>query len=100
MSALAAVAIVDDGHSQQKRSEGAGTSQERAGTEGRTGRWEPSFGFTDGFDPTGEYLGNAFGIYSSLLLRTLVGYNHVEGAAGNELVPDLATTAPSPPTAA
>ena len=24
--------------------------------------WEQSFGFTDGFDPTGEYLGDAFGI--------------------------------------
>ena len=36
--------------------------------------WEQSFGFTDGFDPTGEYLGDAFGIYSSLLVRTLVGY--------------------------
>ena len=24
--------------------------------------WESSFDFTDGFDPTGEYLGEAFGI--------------------------------------
>ena len=24
--------------------------------------WEQSFGFTDNFDPTGEYLGDAFGI--------------------------------------
>jgi hypothetical protein len=23
--------------------------------------WEGSFGFTDNFDPTGEYLGNAWG---------------------------------------
>ena len=45
--------------------------------------WESSFDFTDGFDPTGEYLGEAFGIYSNLLVRTLVGYNHVAGAAGN-----------------
>ena len=44
--------------------------------------WEPAFGFTDAFDPTGEYLGAAFGIYSNLLVRTLVGYNHVAGAAG------------------
>ena len=41
--------------------------------------WEASFGFTDNFDPTGEYLGDAWGIYSNLMLRTLVGYNHVAG---------------------
>jgi hypothetical protein len=35
--------------------------------------WQGSFNFTDGFDPTGEYLGEAFGIYSNLLVRTLVG---------------------------
>jgi peptide/nickel transport system substrate-binding protein len=53
--------------------------------------WESSFDFTDGLDPTGEYSGQAFGLYSNLLVRTLVGYNHVAGAAGNVLVPDLAT---------
>ncbi|MCI0636956.1 MAG: ABC transporter substrate-binding protein, partial [Actinobacteria bacterium] len=53
--------------------------------------WEASFNFTNGFDPTGEYLGEAFGIYSSLLIRTLVGYRHTAGPAGNELIPDLAT---------
>src|ERR1051326_2034476 len=26
--------------------------------------WEQSFGFTNNFDPTGEYLGNAWGLYS------------------------------------
>lgn len=52
--------------------------------------WEETFGFTGGFDPVGEYLGEAFGIYSSLLVRTLVGYRHTAGAAGNELIPDLA----------
>src|SRR5438093_739189 len=25
--------------------------------------WEQSFGFTNNFDPTGEYLGNAWGLY-------------------------------------
>ena len=28
--------------------------------------------------------------------RTLVGYNHVAGAAGNKLVPDVATAVPEP----
>ncbi|MGZ8652317.1 MAG: ABC transporter substrate-binding protein [Actinomycetota bacterium] len=58
--------------------------------------WESSFGWTDGFDPTGEYLANGFAIYGSLLLRTLVGFNHVAGAAGNLPVPDLAQAVPKP----
>jgi peptide/nickel transport system substrate-binding protein len=58
--------------------------------------WEAAFGFTASFDPTGEYLGDAWGIYSNLLLRPLMGFNHVPGAAGNKLVPDLATTVPKP----
>src|SRR5919198_4807384 len=58
--------------------------------------WESEFGWTDAFDPTGEYLGNAWAIYSNLLVRTLVGYNHVAGAAGNKVVPDLATSVPKP----
>jgi len=49
------------------------------------------FGFTDGFDPTGEYLPSAWGLYSGLLLRTLVTYKHVAGSAGNEIVPDVAS---------
>lgn len=58
--------------------------------------WEASFGFTNNFDPTGEYLGNAWGLYSNLMLRALVGYKHQPGAAGNETVGDLATEAPKP----
>jgi peptide/nickel transport system substrate-binding protein len=58
--------------------------------------WEQSFGFTNNFDPTGEYLGNAWGLYVNLLLRSLIGYKHQPGAAGNELVGDLAESVPSP----
>jgi len=58
--------------------------------------WEGSFGFTDNFDPTGEYLGNAWGLYSNLLIRSLIGYKHQPGAAGNDLVGDLATSVPTP----
>ena len=58
--------------------------------------WEQSFGFTNNFDPTGEYLGNAWGLYSNLMLRALVGYKHLPGAAGNITIGDLATTAPNP----
>ena len=58
--------------------------------------WEGAFGFTDNFDPTGEYLGNAWGLYTNLLIRTLVGYTHQPGAAGNKPIPDLATSVPNP----
>ncbi len=54
------------------------------------------FGFTNAFDPTGEYLGLAWGYYSNLLSRTLVGYRHRPGGPGNELVPDLADSVPEP----
>lgn len=55
---------------------------------------ESSFNFTNAFDPTGEYLSEAMSLYSSLLVRTLVGYRHVAGAEGNVLVPDLAVDLP------
>ena len=58
--------------------------------------WESSFGLTDNFDPTGEYLANSFAINTNLLLRGLIGYNHVAGAAGAVVVPDLATKVPKP----
>jgi len=58
--------------------------------------WEQSFGFTDNFDPTGEYLGDAFGIMDNLLVRTLVGYKHAAGGPGNDPVADIATALPHP----
>jgi peptide/nickel transport system substrate-binding protein len=62
----------------------------------RVGWEQRSFFWTRSFDPTGEYQLGAFGIYSNLLVRTLVGYNHVAGAAGRTLVPDLAVSVPAP----
>jgi peptide/nickel transport system substrate-binding protein len=55
---------------------------------------ESSFNYTGGFDPTGEYLATAFSQYGNLMLRTLMGYNHVAGAPGNQLIPDLAESEP------
>src|SRR5438034_7887429 len=55
--------------------------------------WEP--GSFDGLDPTIDDYTNA-AIDSNLLLRTLVGYDHVPGPAGTRLVPDLATSVPAP----
>ena len=72
---------------------GAAPSEEPAAPQGGIYRvdWETSFDFTGGFDPVGEYLGEALGIYSNLMLRTLIGYRHVAGEPGNEVIPDLAT---------
>jgi len=57
---------------------------------------QTDFGFTDGFDPSGEYIGTAWNIYSNLMLRTLVSYRFTAGPAGNEPVPDLAREIPEP----
>lgn len=75
----------------------SGSGLSGSGTRGGTYRVEATdFGFSDNFDPTGEYTSNAWGIYRGLLIRTLVGYNMVAGVAGNQLVPDLATALPTP----
>jgi len=57
--------------------------------------WDSGFQ-ADGFDPTGEYNQGSFGIYSNLLLRTLVQTEHIAGTAGRRLVPDLAERVPAP----
>lgn len=54
-----------------------------------------SFGYTDAFDPTGEYLGSAWGLYGQLLLRGLMTYNHKDAQQGGDTPkPDLATAPP------
>jgi peptide/nickel transport system substrate-binding protein len=57
---------------------------------------EGAFPFNDALDPTGEYTTYGQVILSNLLVRTLVGYNHVAGTAGNTLVADVATALPRP----
>jgi peptide/nickel transport system substrate-binding protein len=112
LAALAALAILVAGCGSKKSSNNTTTTTSSSAGSGaypgtydngssKTGGtytvgWEGSFGFTDNFDPTGEYLGNAWGLYSNLLLRALVGYTHQPGAAGNALVGDLATSVPTP----
>ncbi len=55
-----------------------------------------SMGLTDNLDPVGEdQIGFAFAIYDATL-RTLVGFRHINGPAGEQLVPDLATSVPAP----
>ena len=56
----------------------------------------PEFGWTNNFDPTGEYLGYAWGIFDQLLMRGLMTYKHVSADEGGDTpVPDLAA---GPPT--
>src|SRR3990170_5501444 len=50
--------------------------------------------YTSGGDPSGEYLGISFGIFSNLLGRTLLTYYHTDGAQGNALATDLAVGMP------
>jgi peptide/nickel transport system substrate-binding protein len=74
--------------------EGGGGEQQATPEKGGVLRTAISdFGFTNGFDPTGEYVAVAIGLYGAME-RTLMGYKHVADAAGNELVPDLAEAAP------
>jgi peptide/nickel transport system substrate-binding protein len=77
---------------------GLGPGSNRTGTKGGVYRvgWQEPFGFTDSFDVSGEYLGAAWDLYSNLLVRTLVGYNHVAGPEGNEPVADVAKELPEP----
>ena len=76
----------------------SGRKQTALPTAGGTFRvaFEQNFGFSDNLDPTGEYYQYTFDILSNLMVRTLVGYDHVAGPAGNKLVPDIATTVPTP----
>ncbi len=79
---------------------GGGTSaQGNAGNVKKGGTFRVAtedFGFTGAFDPTDEYLGEAWGMYTNMLVRTLLTYKHTAGPAGNVLVPDLATSVPQP----
>jgi peptide/nickel transport system substrate-binding protein len=90
---IAALAMIGVACGNSSSSSGSPSAAPKPGGVYRTAL--SSFGFTGGFDPTGEYLGLAFDFYSGLL-RTLVTYRHVEGPAGNVLVPDLATSVPQP----
>ena len=50
--------------------------------------------FDRDLDPTSEYTSMGFALFSNLLTRPLMNYRHVAGAAGNEVVPDLAASMP------
>jgi peptide/nickel transport system substrate-binding protein len=96
VSLVAVFALVAAGCSKNKEptsSTGAPGATPAAGGTYRTAT--STFNYDDGFDPTGEYLGNAWGLYTELLMRNLMTYNH-KGAeeGGATVVPDLAVAAP------
>lgn len=78
-------------------STGASNNSDGSATKGGTFREElQSFGWTDGFDPTGEYLGTAWALFDEMMMRGLMTYNHRSAEdGGNVPVPDIAT---GPPT--
>ena len=88
--ALALVAAACGGGGNQSSTSGGQQATPQKGGVLRTGISD--FGFTNGFDPTGEYVAVAIGLYGAME-RTLMGYKHVANEAGNELVTDLAEAA-------
>ena len=73
---------------------GGGGDQQAAPEKGGVLRTAISdFGFTNGFDPTGEYVAIAFTLYGGLT-RTLMATKHIADAPGNEIFPDLAAAEP------
>jgi peptide/nickel transport system substrate-binding protein len=70
------------------------TNQATGAQKGGTLREElPEFGWTNNFDPTGEYLGYAWGLFDQLLMRGLYTYKHTDAANGGDVpVPDLAAS--------
>ena len=77
--ALALVAAACGGGGNKSSSGGQSAAPEKGGVL-RTGISD--FGFTNGFDPTGEYVAVAIGLYGAME-RTLMGYKHVAGPPGN-----------------
>jgi peptide/nickel transport system substrate-binding protein len=97
ISLVAVVALVAAACSKSNNPSGPTSGASGGGPQkGGTYRTATStFNYDDGFDPTGEYLGNAWGLYSELLMRNLMTYNHKGGEEGGTTpVPDLATAAP------
>jgi len=72
-------------------------SQGGQSTKGGTIREEAqTFGWTNAFDPTGEYLGSAWALYDQLLMRGLYTYNHRSAEEdGDTPVLDLAASEPT-----
>jgi peptide/nickel transport system substrate-binding protein len=94
VSALALVAASCGGDEEEPAETGTGPTAATGAeiTQGGVVREEfTDFGFTGAFDPTGEYLGQAWSYFQQMLIRGLLTYQGVAGEEGNVPVPDLAT---------
>ena len=101
MVRCAVLARGDDRGGRRRRRLRARRARRRDRSEGRhlprrLGGEPQSFWGTDGFDPTVEYEDGVRAIHTNLVVRTLVGYDHVAGPAGMRIVPDLAVRVPTP----
>ena len=96
VSLVAVVMLVAAACSKKTDTTTSNTASGSGPTTGGTYRTATStFNYDDNFDPTGEYLGNAWGLFSELLMRNLMTYNHKSGEEGGGTpVPDIATGAP------
>jgi peptide/nickel transport system substrate-binding protein len=95
VTVLALVGAACGGGSETPTGSGATTSGGQDLSGGTIREELPEFGWVTAFDPTGEYLGYAWGLYSQLLLRGLMTYNHKPASEGGDTpVPDLATAEP------
>jgi ABC-type transport system substrate-binding protein len=91
---FALVAVACSSSSGGAASSGASGAQPVRG--GTIREESPEFGWTDAFDPTGEYLGTAWGMMDQLLIRGLMTYKHVDAAQGGDTpVPDIAAAPPT-----
>ena len=91
-----AVAACSGGGSSSGSSGPAGTNTGKTAYGGVYRTAVSTFGLTDNLDPVGEdQIGFAFAVYDATL-RTLVTFRHENGLAGEQIVPDLATSVPTP----
>src|SRR5450432_297736 len=99
LMALAACSGSSGGGSGSPSSGGSSPAATATGTATRGGVYRTavsSFGLTNNMDPVGEtQIGFAFALYDAMI-RTLVTFRHESGAAGTQIVPDLATSVPVP----
>jgi peptide/nickel transport system substrate-binding protein len=94
VAVASAFAVIAAACSNNDNTGGGATPSSSAGAVKKGGTYRTAiedFGFTGAYDPTGEYLGTAFGLFSQMMLRNLVSYKHIRGVAGDVIVPDLAT---------
>ncbi len=97
LAVLGLVGVACGGNNGASSNQSSSSSQGAGTYDGGTLREElPEFGWTNAFDPTGEYLGYAWGLYDQLLMRGLMTYKHTDVEHGGDTpVPDLATDMPT-----